>query len=638
MRRTQVIRAAGVALSLVAALAALAPPAAATTISVDCAHTDLQQKIDSATGGATLAIKGTCVGNFVIAKNLTLKGSPTATLDGGTVDRALTITGSHTVHLAGLEITGGYRDDDVQAKGGGIFAGGGILTLDKVSVYGNVALSGGTSVAGGQAQGGGIYLASGVLRVTDSKITDNWAISISVFPVVALGGGINTSGTLSVLRSSVRSNHAVGKSSGDYATAGGGGIYQGHGPLTVASSHIDGNGATSHGESLGNASASIGGGLLIANGTMFSMTDSTVSGNRLIAVEDGSDQEADAIGGAISAHVAKGTASDSAFLGNTITGVASEGPAIPRGGALALVIGQSFSLTRSRIVGSVESSDARLNGEGYGGGIWFQGGLSVISSTVSSNTIRAHGQDQFGEARGGGIRGDSGTLTLRSSTVDGNRLLVSSDSADSTAAGGGISINGGLAMSSSTVSRNVASAGVEGRAGGLTLSGSTTDSIVNSTIASNLAFGFTSSAGGVETDANALNITNTTVARNSAGTGGGLLVTGGTAKLEATIVARNTAPHSSDCKGSISSLGHNLIGKTLGCAGFTLIASDKRNVDAKLGLLAANGGPTQTLALMTGSPALNVIPSAQCAVATDQRGVKRPQGPRCDIGSFERAP
>ncbi|MFL5797081.1 MAG: choice-of-anchor Q domain-containing protein [Actinomycetota bacterium] len=55
-----------------------------------------------------------------------------------------------------------------------------------------------------------------------------------------------------------------------------------------------------------------------------------------------------------------------------------------------------------------------------------------------------------------------------------------------------------------------------------------------------------------------------------------------------------------------------------------------------MGALADNGGPTLTLALLTGSPALNVIPPVSCAVTVDQRGVHRPQGLRCDVGSFER--
>ena len=54
--------------------------------------------------------------------------------------------------------------------------------------------------------------------------------------------------------------------------------------------------------------------------------------------------------------------------------------------------------------------------------------------------------------------------------------------------------------------------------------------------------------------------------------------------------------------------------------------------------LQDNGGPTKTLALRAGSPALDKVPpgGAGCT-ATDQRGIARPQGPACDIGAFELA-
>ena len=64
--------------------------------------------------------------------------------------------------------------------------------------------------------------------------------------------------------------------------------------------------------------------------------------------------------------------------------------------------------------------------------------------------------------------------------------------------------------------------------------------------------------------------------------------------------------------------------------------------------LENNGGPTPTIALLPSNPAINAIPLSPTnyctaidgvtAIATDQRGVTRPQGPACDIGAFERVP
>jgi hypothetical protein len=56
--------------------------------------------------------------------------------------------------------------------------------------------------------------------------------------------------------------------------------------------------------------------------------------------------------------------------------------------------------------------------------------------------------------------------------------------------------------------------------------------------------------------------------------------------------------------------------------------------------LQNNGGPTQTIKLIKGSPAIDAIPKGTngCGteIKTDQRGVKRPQGKGCDIGAFEK--
>jgi hypothetical protein len=54
-----------------------------------------------------------------------------------------------------------------------------------------------------------------------------------------------------------------------------------------------------------------------------------------------------------------------------------------------------------------------------------------------------------------------------------------------------------------------------------------------------------------------------------------------------------------------------------------------------LGPLQNNGGPTQTHALLAGSPAIDAVTSGCPPPPTDQRGVLRPQGAACDIGAYE---
>jgi hypothetical protein len=65
------------------------------------------------------------------------------------------------------------------------------------------------------------------------------------------------------------------------------------------------------------------------------------------------------------------------------------------------------------------------------------------------------------------------------------------------------------------------------------------------------------------------------------------------------------------------------------------VGSAEAPIDPKLGPLGDNGGPTRTHRLLPGSPAIDAASTPDCP-PTDQRGVPRPQGAGCDIGSFER--
>jgi hypothetical protein len=121
------------------------------------------------------------------------------------------------------------------------------------------------------------------------------------------------------------------------------------------------------------------------------------------------------------------------------------------------------------------------------------------------------------------------------------------------------------------------------------------------------------------------------------GSGGGVRQASGTAQLLNTIVARNSG-NAPDVSGAFSSLGHNLIGVTDGSTGFPtsgdLVGSSVAPLDPKLGPLANNGGQTLTMALRSGSPAIDAGDTA-AAPPTDQRGLPRPVGPAADIGAYE---
>jgi hypothetical protein len=114
-----------------------------------------------------------------------------------------------------------------------------------------------------------------------------------------------------------------------------------------------------------------------------------------------------------------------------------------------------------------------------------------------------------------------------------------------------------------------------------------------------------------------------TIAFNQASNfGGGIL--GDTISVRSTIVADNTAPRGPDASGTFTSLGHNLIGQTDGSSGFDggdLTGTSANPLDPLFGDFGNFGGPTNTLQLLPGSPAIGTGDPA--GPATDQRGVAR---------------
>jgi CSLREA domain-containing protein len=197
------------------------------------------------------------------------------------------------------------------------------------------------------------------------------------------------------------------------------------------------------------------------------------------------------------------------------------------------------------------------------------------------------------------------------------------------AAGGAIRNRGALTLTACTLARNTA-----GDGGGIANIDLGMAQLTNVTISSN---GATAGGGGIANlNAGTLTLTNATISDNSAVAGGGIDNIG-TAQLKNTIVARNTP--GGDCAGRfVVSLGHNLSnGNT--CPGFDA-PSDINNKDPLLGLLENNGGPTFTQALLAGSPAIDAGDNSDCP-ATDQRGEPRPAdgdhdgSAICDIGAYE---
>lgn len=206
--------------------------------------------------------------------------------------------------------------------------------------------------------------------------------------------------------------------------------------------------------------------------------------------------------------------------------------------------------------------------------------------------------------------------------------------------GGGILNAGLLTVQDSTITGNAANFG-----GGLSTEGASTATLTNVTISGNGAY---ADGGGISVETGgSVALQNVTIADNRAdydsnggGDGGGVFAStsGASAQLTLrdTVLAANhdnsgEAPDCAVLGGSITSLGRNLIGDTNGC-GYSTGSHDIVNREAKLIGLRDNGGPTETHALRKSSPAIDA--GAGCA-STDQRGVQRRLGGKCDIGAWE---
>lgn len=252
-----------------------------------------------------------------------------------------------------------------------------------------------------------------------------------------------------------------------------------------------------------------------------------------------------------------------------------------------------------------------------GGGVRSEGDLTLESVIVEDNAA----------GTGGGIDSRGGDLTLDRVTVKGNT--------SSGYSGGIYSERGTLNITDSTVSGNSAAELLGGVSHYRGLA-----NITNSTISGNRA---ALSGGGVTAASATINIRNSTIASNKSGGLGGGIMTGGpssTVLVKNTIVAGNSVGNCGTAQfgGAISSQGNN-ISSDDSCR-FTR-ATDKRNTNPKLGPLANNGGPTDTHALLAGSPAVDAGANSACP-SRDQRGVVRKDGDAngtvtCDIGAFEAA-
>jgi CSLREA domain-containing protein len=359
------------------------------------------------------------------------------------------------------------------------------------------------------------------------------------------------------------------------------------------------------------------------------------------------------------------------FTDMTVNGAGATTTIIDGDGVTDTVVDVGSKGPITVVISDVTIQGGNADGDGGGADVDSQADVTFNDSLITNNEASSDG---------GGIANFDGTVTLNGSAVtentagdegggiynEGPDTLILNDSVvsgNSAEEGGGImnEFDAAAIITNSTISDNSATSD----GGGITneqCCGVEATVITNSTVSGNSAGGF---GGGIENaDEGALDLTNVTISGNTAGAGGGIsadfattatltnvtitdnnaksgggIYNSGEVSVGNTIVSANT---STNCfnepqAGAITSAGHNM--EDTDTCGFAA-TGDQPNTDPTLGALTDNGGPTETHALLAGSPAIDAADGAICP-ADDQRGVTRPIDgdedgtPNCDVGAYE---
>jgi hypothetical protein len=633
-------------------------------------------------------------GALVVGKDILIEGPGARTLtiarSGSTKFRIMHVTGGG-VYVANLTITNG--DASTGALGGGAFLvdAGSSLTLDYSAVTNNTAgnmpggaiLNNGGSVtvrfdtiSSNQASVGGAIENNGqagpaFTSVVESTIANNTASTTST--VNGGGGGIdNNHGTLTLDSCTISGN------SGDTGntSSGGGGVQNVSGSsANVVNTLIAGNTTNQVGGDVNGAFTSNGFNFIrITNGsTGFNKaTDQTGTAASPLNASLGplqnngghTDTRAPA---SVSPAVDKGKSSF--HIDQRLRQAPYDNPSIPNAaggdgsdiGAVELVgATQTFLVTNTNDFGLGSLREGIIQA-GPGDFVFLQAPLSGTINLTSGSLVI----DRSMTILGPGAR----KLTVASTSggifdISGGAPVVIDNLTIGNSNGPGVNDRGNVIMNDCAIVNNQAGGFFVDQSSFLTLTGCTvsgnssfvgagiyndgTTMLTNCTIANNTATRYGlggGQAGGIFANSGStLYLTNCTVSGNTAtgnpsGGGGGGLQLGGTVHLINTIVAGNTTDGAGpDISGTGVSDGYNLIRIGNGSSGFTngvnhdLVGTVNNPMDANLGVLRDNGGPTNTKSLGPGSPAINAA-NSNVAPTFDQRQYVRPDTP--DIGAYE---
>jgi CSLREA domain-containing protein len=579
-------------------------------------------------------------GDLNISHSVTIKGGGAAStaINGAGLDRIFHIASGAVVTISGLTLANGQAPQGATgatgATGGtggdgGAILNAGSLTVDETTIQYSAAGTGGQGGGsigpaggngGGQGGSGGGIASTGPLTLgIGTGIVGDQAGDggpggggFASAGSGGSGGGVQETGSTLTVNHTVFANNVGGAgSSGGFLSGsqgGGGGAIAATGALTVNGSFFNSNtggaGATvTFAGSGGSGGAILAGGATTITGTSFTSNTSGQTPSGQLPAAGGN-------GGAISSAAALTLASDTFTQNKTPDSPSSGDPAGASGAGGAVSATSSLTVSKSTFTGnatgvggSSTGSGASGGASGAGGAISAQGG-SISDSTFSGNATGTGGASSSGAAGasgGGGAVEATGKLSVLRDTFDSN--TVGAPGSPNGSSSGGDAVYG---------------------------TGSAALTVTNDTLAGNGTTG-RGSTGVILVDAGSGTLDAVTAANNNAPA---VTQSGsGAVSLADTLLSSNAG---GSCSGTITNSGHNLAfpATDTSCgAGFA-------SGDPKLSsTLANNGGPTKTLALGTGSAAIDAGPTttgADCP-STDQRGVGRPQGKACDIGAFEAA-
>jgi hypothetical protein len=537
------------------------------------------------------------------------------------------------------------HNNAVGGQGGEGGKGGGQGPKGAAAVTGGPGGSGGD---GGLAAGGGVYVANGTVVIANVTFSSNQAVG---GPGGQGGsGGSGGRGEPSLLPPIAGKPGGLGGPGGAGGSADGGAIYLAAGSLSVKLSTFQMN------EAVGGAGGQGGSG---GPGT------AEVVGSTAIIGGGGTFPGLTGLAGVLG----QGGPGGSGGPGG-VGGAASGGGAYVASGALTV---QSSTLAQNQAIGG-------HGGVGGRGGTAGFGGVTPLGLPIGDVAGRGATGGNGGSAYGGGINVLQGTVVLLANTLNGNVGLGGQGGTGGHGGSGPIAVVfGGTGIITGTgitglpgtgVGTAVNSAGpggdggdgAGGKGGGLYMSGGTL-TLINDTVGADSAEAGSSGSGGVGGHAGTGKVTGGLGAPGAPGTsfGGGLYVDGGAVNLFNSTVALNTQTGNGSGGGVVQGAGTVTLVSTLvggnGTVDFSgnVNATDSLFETAPTGTLSGsgnkvgvnpmlvtnglgkNGGPTQTIALQSSSPAIGAGANPDKLFA-DQRGFTPRTGTNgTDIGAYQYA-